>query len=88
MASEGFKGFKILPKLIHDHVSPTLISVMVVKCVVQILSKTKSVVLSTFETPDNTVTAKYCEIINSFHFPSKETLCIKVCFRCWLCGSM
>ena len=57
-------GLKILPKLTRDDVYPTPFSVMTVKYAVQILSKTMSVALSTFETPESTATAKYCETID------------------------
>ena len=59
-------GLKILPKLTRDDVYPTPFSVMTVKYAVQILSKTMSVALSRFETPESTATAKYCEMIDSF----------------------
>ena len=59
-------GLKILPKLTWDHLYPTPFSVIIVKYAVQILSKTMSVALSTFETPESTATAEYCEMIDSF----------------------
>ena len=39
---------------------------MTVKHATQLLSKTMSVALSTFETPQSTATAKYSELIDSF----------------------
>ena len=57
---------KNLPTLTHDHVHTIPFSVMIVKYAMQILSKTMLVTLSTFATTGSTVTAKYCEIIDSF----------------------
>ena len=39
---------------------------MTVKHATQLLSKTMSMALSTFETPQSTATAKYSELIDSF----------------------
>ena len=59
-------GLKILPKLTHGHVYPAPFSVITAKYVVQKLSKTMLVALSTFETPKPTATAECCEMINLF----------------------
>ena len=59
-------GLNISTKLNHDHVYPTQLSVMTVKYVVLILSKTVAMALFSFKAPKSTATAKYCEKIDLF----------------------
>ena len=60
------REIKLLPKLTHEHIDLTCLSVMRVNLAAQVLSSKMSTVLSTFGPPAAAATAKFCKMMDTF----------------------